>query len=455
MILIRGIRILFGGWFGKRPGMIVNQIEWIVALLLVVVAIGVFANWLKIAYPILLVLGGLLLSVQDGAPKFELPPSVVFLIFLPPLLYAAAFNTEWLDFRTQLRSIGLLAVGLVVATTAAVTFVCHYYLDLPWTVGFLLGAIIAPPDAVAAAAITKRVRIPRIVSTILEGESLVNDASALVAYRIAIGAVAYGGFAWADAGREFFVAGLGGIAIGLIGAWCVVALHRRLDRSGLADNKLQIAITLLTPYAVYLPAEHFHFSGVLAAVAAGLWVGTRCSRTFSKEFYHEARAVWEMLEFLLNGVIFILIGFQLPVILENLGSDRSLEYLIWASVILSAVVIAVRILWVFPGAYLPRYFDQMAFGKRDPYPPWQSVSVVAWTGMRGVVSLAAAMAIPLKTKTGEAFPHRDLIQFFTFWVIFSTLVLQGLTLPFLIRFLRVERFVEPDDSPNEEREGSC
>ena len=439
---------------GNCSGGAVNQIELIAGLFAIVVVFGILANWLKIAYPILLVCGGLILSLHPWAPRFELPPEVVFLVFLPPLLYAAAFNTEWRAFRTQLRSISLLAIGLVLFTTAAVTAVCHYYLDLPWTVGFLIGAIISPPDAVAAAAITKRVRIPRIVSTILEGESLVNDASALVAYRVAIGAVAYGGFVLAEAGWEFVVASVGGIAIGLLGAWSVIRVHRWLDRRQLADTKLQIAITLLTPFAVYLPAEHLHVSGVLATVSAGLWVGTRCQQTFSREFYGEARAVWEMLEFLLNGVIFILIGFQLPLILESLSDDRSPEFLLTATLALSAVVIVTRIVWVFPGAYLPRWLDRRLTGRGDPYPPWQSVTVVAWTGMRGVVSLAAAMALPLKTETGAPFPHRDLIQFITFWVIFATLVLQGLTLPLLIRALGVDRFVEVENE-SEAEERSC
>ncbi len=421
-------------------GVAVNRIELIVLLFAAVVALGLLANWIKVAYPILLVVGGLLLSLQDGAPKFALDPDIVFLVFLPPLLYAAAFNTQWPAFRTQLRSIGLLAIGLVLFTTAVITFVCHEYLGLPWTVGMLLGAIISPPDAVAAAAITKRVRIPRIVSTILEGESLVNDASALVAYRVAIGAVVYGGFVWSDAGWQFLAASAGGIAIGLAGAGAVIHFHRWLDKRGIADTKLQIAITLLTPYAVYLPAEHFHVSGVLAVVAAGLWVGTRCERTFSHEFYVEARAVWEMLEFLLNGLVFILIGFQLPVILENLGGSRPLDDLIGATVILSAAVIVARIVWVFPGAYLPRWLDRATTGRGDPYPPWQSVAVVAWTGMRGVVSLAAAMALPASIDLET----RSLIQFITFWVIFATLVLQGLSLPLLIRALRVDRFVEPE-----------
>ena len=425
-----------------------NQIELTAALFAVVIALGILANWMRIAYPILLVCAGLLLSLQDGAPKFALPPDVVFLVFLPPLLYAAAFNTEWPAFRTQLRFIGLLAIGLVLFTTAAVTVVCYYYLDLPWTVGFLLGAIVSPPDAVAAAAITKRVRIPRIVATILEGESLVNDASALVAYRVALGAVAYGTFTLADASLQFVVASFGGIILGLAGAILVIEFHRWLDRRRLADTKIQIAITLLTPDAVYLPAEHLHVSGVLAAVACGLWVGTRCQTTFSREFYSEARAVWEMVEFLLNGLIFILIGFQLPVILENLSGTRSVEYLVGATVLLSVVVVVARIVWVFPGAYGPRWLDRRFTGKSDPYPPWQSVSIVAWTGMRGVVSLAAAMALPLNT------PHRDLIQFFTFWVIFATLVLQGLTLPLLIRALRIERFVDAENE-TEGAEGTC
>lgn len=427
--------------------------EIVVILFAVAVALGILSRWLRIPYPIPLVVGGLLLSLQSWLPNFVLEPSIVFLAFLPPLLYAAAFNTEWPAFRKQLRAISMLAVGLVLFTTTLVAYAAHEWVGLPWAAAFVLGAIVSPPDAVAAMAITQQVRVPKIISTLLEGESLVNDASALVAYRIAIATVLGGAFDIWEAGGQFVLVSVGGVLVGLIGACLVIELHRWLARTGLGDAKLNIAITLLTPYAVYLPAEHLHVSGVLAAVTAGLWVGTRCEKVFTHEFYIEAKAVWEMMEFLLNGFIFILIGFQLPVILANLGSDHSPSDLFRYAVIISAVVIVARLVWMFPGAYVPRYLDRLVLGRGDPYPPWQLVTVMGWTGMRGVVSLAAALAIPMKTTEGTPFPGRDLIQFLTFWVIFATLVGQGLTLPLLIRLLGVAKYVE--DEPPVEEQASC
>ena len=419
-----------------------HDFEVVVILMAVAVALAIVAGWLRIPYPILLVVGGLLLSLQTGAPRFSLPPDVVFLAFLPPLLYAAAFNTYWQAFRKNIRSISLLAVGLVIFTTTCVAVVANQFLGMDWGPAFVLGAVVSPPDAVAAIAITSRIRLPKIVSTLLEGESLVNDASALVAYRMAVAAVLYGVFSISEASVMFVASSVGGILIGLAGAMLAVQLHRWLDHTKLADTKITIAITLLTPYAVYLPAEHLHVSGVMAVVSAGLWVGSRCKRVFRHELYIEARAVWEMMEFLLNGLIFILIGFQLPAILEGLDSKHSMIELGVQALLISVVVIVTRILWVFPGAYIPRWLDRQFTNCQDPYPPWQTVSVVAWTGMRGVVSLAAAMAIPATISNGDKFPDRELIQFLTFWVIFATLVGQGLTLPLVIRLLGINKHME-------------
>jgi len=441
--------------------------ETFILLMAVVTAFGVLARWLKLPYPILLVVGGLVLSLQPWLPpevlkQYQLPPEMVLLAFLPPLLYAAAFNTDWSAFRKQLRSISLLAIGLVLFTTVGVAAACHYWFGLPWAVGFVLGAVVSPPDAVAAMAITSRIKVPRIVATILEGESLVNDATALVAYRLSIGAVLATattgleseGFVWWKCVLEFLWVSVGGIGIGLLGGWLVIRLHRFLNRRSLADAKLNIVITLLTPYAVYLPAEHLQVSGVLACVACGLWVGNHCVQVFDHDLYVEARAVWEMIEFVLNGIIFILIGFQLPTILEGLSTNsdgHTMESLVVMAAVVTGVVIVARILWVIPGAYVPRWMDRMLGRNTDPYPAWQSVAVVGWTGMRGVVSLAVALAIPEKMHDGTAFPHRDLILFLTFWVIFGTLVGQGLTLPLLIRGLGVDRMAEaepPDESEN-------
>ncbi len=339
--------------------------ETFILLMAVVTVVGVLAHWLKLPYPILLVVGGLVLSLQPWLPEdllkqYQLPPELVLLAFLPPLLYAAAFNTHWPAFRKQLRSISMLAVGLVLFTTLAVGAVCHYVFQLDWAVGFLLGAIISPPDAVAATAITRRIKVPRLVATILDGESLVNDATALVAYRLAVAAVlsaAAGSgqaFVWWECVLEFVKVSAGGLAIGVVGAVAVIQLHKFLVRYKLADAKLNIVITLLTPYAVYLPAEHLHVSGVLAVVACGLWVGSRCEKVFEQEFYIEAKAVWEMVEFILNGVIFILIGFQLPLILKGLSENSdgwTMEALALMAAVITGVVIVTRILWVFPGAY--------------------------------------------------------------------------------------------------------
>lgn len=435
--------------------------ETFVILMAVVTAVGVLARWVKLPYPILLVVGGLVLSLQPWLPadllkKYQLPPDLALLAFLPPLLYAAAFNTEWAAFRNQLRAISLLAVGLVLFTAVGVAAVCHLCFGLPWVVGFVLGAIISPPDAVAATAITSRIKVPRMIVTILEGESLVNDATALVAYRLAVAAVGTGVFVWWECALEFVKVSAGGIAIGVAGAVAIIWLHRFLNRRDLADAKLNIVITLLTPYAVYLPAEHLHVSGVLACVACGLWVGNRCEQVMTHEVYVEARAVWEMVEFVLNGVIFILIGFQLPLILEGLSAHsdgHTMESLVWMAVVVTGVVIVARLLWVYPGAYLPRWFDRTFRGKTDPYPPWQAVAVVGWTGMRGVVSLAVALALPHKLDDGTPFPHRDLILFLTFWTIFGTLVGQGLTLPLLIRWLKVDRMAEAE--PLDEEPAAC
>lgn len=410
-----------------------HPVELILALLAVAVALGVLARQIGIPYPILLVIGGLLLALQPWTPPIAFDPQVVFLLFLPPLLYAGAFRTEWPEFRSQLRAITLLAVGLVLFTTTLVAAAAHYGLGLGWPAGFVLGALVSPPDAVAAMAVLQRVKVPQAVVTVLEGESLVNDAAALVTLRVAVGAVAATtAFEPWDACGDFALAAAGGLLLGVAGGWAAVRLHNWLDRRALADTKLTITVTLLTPYAVYLPAEHLHLSGVLAVVAAGLWVGTRCEQVFRRELYEEARAVWEWVEFLLNSLIFILIGLLLKTVLEQLDGGRSPLDLTLAAAGISLVVIVARLVWVFPGAYVPRWLDRVVLGADPKYPPWRGVVVVGWTGMRGVVSLAAALALP-------AFKDRDLVQFLTFWVIFATLVGQGLTLPLVIRGLGLGR----------------
>ena len=307
---------------------------------------------------------------------------------------------------------------------------------------FVLGAIISPPDAIAATAIAQRLRIPRRIVTILEGESLVNDSTALVAYQFAKVAVLTGTFSLAKASGQFFIVSIGGILLGLAVGWLAEWFHRRVE-----DAPIEVTVSLLTPFAAYLPAEHLGVSGVLSVVTAGLYLGWRLPEITDYRTRLEARPVWDMVGFLLNGFVFILIGLQLPTVMQGLAKEAiPIHQLIWYSVIISVAVIGVRIFWVFPAAYLPRFFFK-SLREKDPYPSWRHVTILGWTGMRGVVSLAAAMALPLEIKPGVPFPGRDLILFLTFVVIFVTLVLQGLSLPPLIRWLGIE-----DDGKGEREE---
>ena len=407
-----------------------NQAEIICTLLIVVAALAMLAKKLALPYPVLLVIGGLALGFVPGLPPVQLEPEMVFLFLLPPLLYPAALYTSWRDFRANLSPISLLAIGLVLFTTAFVAMVAHALMGLPWPAAFVLGAIISPTDAVAATAITDRLRVPRRIVTILDGESLVNDATALVAYRFALAAMMSGSFSLSEAGVRFVLVALGGTGIGLVVGWLAGHLQRRLD-----DPHIQITISLLTPFAAYIPAERLQVSGVLAVVAAGLFLGWRAPQILTSRTRLNAYVFWEMMVFLLNGLVFVLIGLQLPHILHTL-SGHSLKQLLWHGVLISCAAIAVRIVWVFASTYLLRLMSA-ASRKRDPYPAWQNVAIVAWTGMRGVVSLAAALALPLTLWDGSPFPGRNYILFITFCVILATLVLQGLSLPVLIRRLGV------------------
>jgi monovalent cation/hydrogen antiporter len=367
-------------------------------------------------------------------PRVRLNPELVFLFFLPPLLYPAALFTSWRDFRSNLRPIGLLAIGLVLFTTVSVAYLAHYFMDLPLAAGFVLGAIISPPDAIAATAIADRLQVPRRIVTILEGESLVNDATALVAYRFAVVAVVSGSFSLGHASIQFFVVGIGGTLVGLAVGWLAEQFHKRVD-----DAPIEITVSLLTPFVAYLAAERFGLSGVLAVVTAGLYLGMRMPELLSFRTRLRGGPVWDMVEFLLNGFVFILIGLQLPEVLRALsGRSVPIGRLVWYALLISLAVILIRILWVFPATYLPRLIFKRVC-RHDPYPPWRHVTIVAWTGMRGVVSLAAALALPLTLRdSATPFPGRNLILFLTFVVILTTLVLQGLSLPPLIRWLGIQ-----------------
>jgi len=348
--------------------------EIFVGLLLTVAVLAMLARKLHIPYPILFVIGGLLLGWIPGLPNVTLNPDLVFLFCLPPLLFPAALFTSWRDFRANIRPISLLAIGLVLFTTVTVAYLAHYFMHLPLAIGFVLGAIISPPDVIAATAIAERLKVPRRIVTILEGESLINDATALVAYRFALTAVATGSFSLRHASEQFVIVATGGILTGLAIGWLAQQFHRRVD-----DAPIEITVSLLTPFVAYLSAERLGVSGVLAVVTAGLYLGRRMPELLTFKTRLQGGPVWEMVEFLLNGVVFILIGLQLPEVLHALsGHDIPIHQLVWYALFISLAVILIRMLWVFPAAYLPRFLFKR-IRDRDPYPSWRHVTIIGWT----------------------------------------------------------------------------
>jgi monovalent cation/hydrogen antiporter len=408
----------------------VHGVEIVLSLLLLVALLTVLSRRIGIPYPILMTVGGLLLGLVPGLPRVELAPEIVFLLFLPPILFSAAYFTSPRDLRANARPIGLLAVGLVLVTTGTVALVTHTLAPgIGWPAAFVLGAIVSPPDAVAATAIAQRLGLPRRVVIILEGESLVNDATALVAYRLAVVAAATGVFSLGQAAVSFAVVSIGGVLIGLTVGWALVEIGKRLD-----DPPVEVLVSLLGPFAAWLPAEALQVSGVLAVVTAGIVLGRAAPRIMSSDTRVLGSGVWQMMIFTLNGLVFILIGLQLPTILDEVSVDRSAGELAVLALLVSATVILVRLFWVFPGTYLPRLFSRRV-RERDPVPHARAVLIIGWAGLRGVVSLAAALALPLATDAGAPFPGRGLLLFLTFSVILATLVGQGLTLPLVIRWL--------------------
>ncbi len=411
------------------------------ALLASATALLVLAPILRIPYPILLVLGGLAIGFVPGVPHYALRPDVVLVGFLPPLLYAAAFFTSLRDLRTNARPISLLALGLVLATMLTVAAVCHALIGgLSWPVCFVIGAIVAPTDAVAATAIASRLGIPRRLVTLIEGESLINDATALVAYSFAVTAVVTGSFSLWHATWRFAVDVVGGVAIGLAVGYVLRQVRRRINHS-----PTEIAIALLSGYFAFLPAQAAGVSAVLAVVTVGIYVGWYTPELTTVQTRLQGDAVWEILTFVLNALLFGLVGLQLRPILDSLHGHSTAE-LIADGVIVSLAVIVTRFVWVFPATYLPRRLSRR-IRERDPYPPWQYPALISWAGLRGAVSLAAALALPLTINGGDTFPHRSLIIYLGFCVILATLVFQGLTLPGVIRLLRLE-----DDGASDKEE---
>jgi CPA1 family monovalent cation:H+ antiporter len=393
------------------------------------------AKRLDIPYPVAFVVGGIALAFVPDVPRPHLSPDFIFLLVLPPLLFSGGWSTDWFEFKRNGRPIFLLAIGLVIFTTVVVAAVTHAMIPgFTWPIAFVLGAIVSPPDAVAAEAVFERVPIARRILAILSGESLVNDATALVIYRFAVAAAVTGAFSFAQAGLAFFAVSIGGIVVGLLSAWLIQALMRLLIARDLDDPTIANVVALLAPFAAYLPAEALHVSGVLAAVSAGIYSSRHAHEIFRSNGRLVAGGVWSVLTFLLNAFVFLMIGLQLPDIVQGLVRSPQ-RYLIDAAVV-SALVIVLRIVWVFPATYLPRLLSKK-IAQRDPAPKPGAVAIIAWAGMRGIVSLAAALALPYRDAAGQPLAGRDEILFLTFCVIVATLVLQGVTLGPLARFFDV------------------
>jgi len=399
--------------------------ELVLGLLIAVAALVTIARRLEIAYPIFLVIGGLILGLVPGTPRIHIDPEMIFLIVLPPLLYIAAFYTPIQNLRANLGAISSLAVGLVIVSAAAVAVAAHALVPgITWAAAFALGAIVAPPDAIAATAVTRRLAVPRQIVTILEGESLLNDATALTIYGVALAVAAGAAFSPAEAIVRFAGAILGGVAIGVAVGWLVAHIRARIE-----DTPVEMTISLLTPYSAFLPADRLDASGVIAAVAAGLYLGHRGSRIMGADARLTGRAVWETITFLLNGFVFIVMGLEIPLLFRTLTPKLAIA-LIGIGVAVTALLVFVRAGWILATVFLPQRID----GRREAL---ERSLVLSWAGMRGVVSLAAALALPLTVPGGQSFPAREALVIVTLTVIVLTLVGQGLTLPAVIRALRL------------------
>ena len=423
--------------------MSMDDFKIVVFIMAILISLTAIANKRKLPFPVILVFAGLIIGFVPQLPNLALDPDVVFVIMLPPLLYDAASKTSWLEFKTAIRPISALAITLVFFTTTAVAVTAYYLIPgFSWPLAFVLGAVVSPPDAVAASGIIKGLGLNKKVITILEGESLVNDASALIAYRYAVMAVTTGSFVFWQAGIQFLLIAGVGILIGVVTGFLFILAHKKINNNPVVETSL----TLLAPFVAYLAAEQFHMSGVLAVVTTGLMISRKSPEIFSSQARMRTRVVWETIVFLLHGFVFILIGLQLPSIIKDLG-NYPLATIVGYGLTISLVTIFVRIIWVFAGAYLQNYFHQR---KKDKSilndNTWKNVLVVAWTGTRGVISLAAALALPLVLDDGSNFPKRSSITFLAFVVIFVTLVVQGLSLPLLIRLLKIK----PEDNTDEE-----
>ncbi len=408
-----------------------NFIEASIFILLIAIISVPLANRLRLPLEIFLVFGSCMISLMPGLPSFEINPVIVFNIFLPPILFSAALATSWRDFKINIAPISLLAFGLVLFTTVAVAALTKSILPgFTWAEGFLLGAIVSPTDASAATTILKKLGAPRRFVSILEGESLVNDATALTLYRFSLAAILSDSFSMTQAVSQFFIVTIGGVVVGLsIGYLAALGLRK------LKDVQAETTFTIITAFSSYLIAERLGFSGVISTVVAGIYFGIKTPEFIPTHTRVNAKASWSTLMFIINGFVFTLIGFQLPSVLKNLGSYSILSLLFYGAVV-SLAVIVLRVTWVYPAGYLSQIFFPEAPGKKSN-PPWQFFFALGWTGMRGIVSLAAVLAIPAPIISGVSFPHRDLLIFLTYCVIVATLIVPTLTLPSLLRYLHL------------------
>jgi Na+/H+ antiporter len=401
-------------------------------LLFVIVFVVMLAQKLKVAYPILLVLIGLPLGFLPFLKGIEIEPDLIFVIFLPPLLYEAAWNTSWKDFWKWRRVISSFAFPVVILTSCIVAYISSSIIPgFTLAAGFLLGGIVSPPDAVSATTILKNLTVPKRFVSIVEGESLLNDASSLVIYRFALAAIVTGSFVFKNAAFDFVLVITMGIAVGVAIGALFYAMHRWLPTS----TNIDVVLTFLSPYAMYIIAEQFHFSGVLAVVSGGLFLSARRHEFLSHQSRLRGINVWESVAFVLNGFVFILIGIEFPVIIKNLGPE-GFESALKYSLIITEVLIVARFICTFSATFITMFMGRY-ITVADRNPGWKAPLILGWTGMRGVVSLAAALSIPVALKSGEAFPNRDIILFITFTVILVTLILQGSTLPLLIKWVNM------------------
>jgi Na+/H+ antiporter len=398
-------------------------------LLAVLAGTALLARRINVAPAILLLLAGIALAFVPGMPTLELPPELVLLVVLPPLIYSASVAMSWREFRYNLRPIILLSVGCVIFTALAVAAATHYLIGLPWGIGFLLGAIVAPPDVVAPLAIARKLALPRRILVVLEGEGLANDATALILYRFAVVAISTGLFSLPEAAGAFVAIVAGEMLFGAAVGWISLRARHRAR-----DPQIEITLSLITPYVAYWLPEHFGGSGVISTVACGLYMSWNGPLLISSATRLQGIFFWDLVIFLIEGLLFLLTGFQMRLLFEK-SKAFPLHDILFATALVTVMVIVARFAWVFPATYLPRLLKRIR--ERDPPPPWQWVFVLSFTGVRGAVSLAAALALPFALPNGDAFPYRDLILFVSFGVIFITLVGLGLGLPPVVRWLGV------------------